>query len=122
MADEQPDDHELQPDDELAFDDELQLDDEPSRDDLVAAARRRHGMAGGMLAAGLFGLEQVLGRKAKEEAPVVVAASTEPVDIDTDGIIIEVDDDISVVAPPLPRRGEPARNSLRKRTKRRRNA
>ncbi len=118
MADDLPDDL---PDDQ-EDDQERQIDDEPNRDDLVAAARRRHGTAGGMLAAGLFGLEQVLGRKAKEEAPVVVAASSEPVDIDTDGIVIEVDDDISVVAPPLPRRGDPARSTLRQRTKRRRNA
>jgi GntR family transcriptional regulator/MocR family aminotransferase len=39
-----------------------------------------------MLAAGMFGIDVALGRKPREEAPVVVAASTEPVDIDTDGL------------------------------------
>ena len=34
------------------------------------------------MAAGMFGLDQALGRKPKEEAPIVMAAADEPVDID----------------------------------------
>jgi len=72
-------------------------------DDPVATARRRHGGAGAALAAGMFGLDIALGRKPREEAPVVVSASDEPVDIDADGIVVAVDELTSVVAPALPR-------------------
>ncbi|MEY2581207.1 MAG: hypothetical protein QOE09_1056 [Ilumatobacteraceae bacterium] len=71
--------------------------------DPVRAARRRHGVKGAIVAAGMFGLDQALGRKPKEEAPIVMAASDEPVDIDHEGIIVPVDDGLSVVAPPQPR-------------------
>jgi hypothetical protein len=69
----------------------------------VRAARRRHGAAGAIVAAGMFGLDQALGRKPKEEAPIVMAASDEPVDIDQEGIVVPVDSDTSIVAPPQPR-------------------
>ena len=36
----------------------------------------------------MFGLDQALGRKPKEEAPIVMAASDKPVDIDHEGIIV----------------------------------
>jgi hypothetical protein len=88
-------------------------DDEPGNDagviepllsfDPIRAARRRHGAAGAIVAAGMFGLDQALGRKPKEEAPIVMAAADEPVDIDHEGIIVPVDDSVSVVAPPQPR-------------------
>ena len=62
-------------------------------------ARRRHGTAGAVLAAGLLGIDIALGRKPKEEVPVVVDAPTEPTDIDTDGIRVDVDEVTSVIAP-----------------------
>lgn len=71
--------------------------------DPVATARRRHGAAGAIVAAGMLGIDQVLGRKPREDAPVVVAASDEPVDIETDGIRVPVDEITDVVAPPQPR-------------------
>ena len=71
--------------------------------DPIRAARRRHGAAGAIVAAGMFGLDQALGRKPKEEAPIVMAAADEPVDIDHEGIIVPVDRDLSVIAPPQPR-------------------
>jgi hypothetical protein len=70
--------------------------------DPVGTARRRHGAAGAMLAAGMFGADIALGRKPKEEAPVVITASSDPIDIDTDGIEIPLDDERSVFAPPQP--------------------
>jgi hypothetical protein len=85
--------------------------------DPVANARRRHGAAGAMLAAGMFGLDQFLGRKAKEEAPIVMAASDQPVDIDHEGIIVPVDDRFSVVAPPQPR-SDPLPSRRRRRRRR----
>ncbi|MBI4883425.1 MAG: hypothetical protein HY826_05155 [Actinobacteria bacterium] len=71
--------------------------------DPVAVARSRHGATGAILAAGMLGIDVALGRKVKQEAPVVVAAATEPVDIDNDGIEVAVDEQTSVFAPPQPR-------------------
>lgn len=71
--------------------------------DPVGTARRKHGAAGAILAAGMFGVDIALGRKPKEEVPVVVDAAGEPGDLDTDGISIAVDAATSVVAPALPR-------------------
>lgn len=87
--------------------------------DVVEVARRRHGAFGSVIAAGMLGLEQALGRKPKEEIPVVVASNSDPEDIDRDGIVIPVDAETSVVAPPLPRSGDVA-VAGRRRGKRRR--
>lgn len=75
----------------------------PAAVDPVATARRRYGTGGAILAAGMLGIDKVLGRRVKEEAPIVIAASDQPVDIDTDGITVPLDDDTDVVAPPQPR-------------------
>ena len=86
-------------------------DDEPTSDEMppipplsdpVTTARRKHGAAGAMLAAGMFGVDIALGRKPKEEAPVVVTASGDPTDIDRDGMNFALDHATQVVAPPLP--------------------
>lgn len=95
--------------------DDLEL--EPSKDP-VDTARRRHGMAGAVLAAGMFGVDMALGRKPREDIPVVVASNSEPVDIDTDGIRVDVDGATSVVAPALPR-SEPQQRPRRSRRTRR---
>jgi hypothetical protein len=71
--------------------------------ELIANAKRRHGALGAVVAAGMFGLDQALGRKVKQEAPIVVSAPTEPVDIDTEGMAVTADDGTSFVAPALPR-------------------
>ena len=85
--------------------------------DPVASARRRHGAAGAIVAAGMFGLDQALtGRKVKQEAPIVMAASDQPIDIDHEGITVPVDERVSVVAPPQPRSDPlPTRRRRRKR-------
>src|SRR6478752_2783 len=85
--------------------------------DPASTARPRHRGVGAIMAAGMFGLDQALGRKPKEEAPIVMAASDEPVDIDHEGITVPVDDTFSVVAPPQPR-SDPL-TSRRRRGKRR---
>ena len=67
------------------------------------------------MGAGFLGIEKALGlRKVKEEAPIVIAAATEPVDIDSDGIDVPVDDETSVYAPPQPR-SKPHMKSARRR-------
>ncbi len=75
------------------------VDVEPISDP-IGTARRRHGAAGAVLAAGMFGLDIALGRKPKEEAPVVIDAAGEPTNIDSDGIRISLDDTTDVIAPP----------------------
>ena len=55
------------------------------------------------MAGAMFAIDEALGRKVKQEAPIVVAAPTEPLDIDFDGIDVPVDDQTSVYAPPQPR-------------------
>ena len=99
-------------------DDEVALEPLQSFDP-VRGARRRHGTAGAVLAAGMFGLDQALGRNPKEEAPIVMAAADEPVDIDHEGIIVPVDDSVSVVAPPQPR-SDPLPSRRRRRSSNRR--
>ena len=72
-----------------------------------------------MLAAGMLALDEALGRKKREEAPIVVDANGEPVDIDADGIELVLEDDdgetVAVKAPPLPRSRPTARPSRRRR-------
>jgi hypothetical protein len=89
--------------------------------EMIAAARRRHGGVGAILAAGMLGLDQVLGRKPREEAPVVVDADGEPVDIDSDGITVVLHDDLSVHAPAQGRPDPfaPSARTLARRAKRR---
>ncbi len=78
----------------------------------IAHAKQRHGAAGGMLAAGMLGIDQLVnGRKPREEIPVVVTASSDPIDIDTDGIRVSLAG-ADVIAPALPRtlpKTQPAR-------------
>src|SRR3954464_7072889 len=98
----------------MAEPDDEAIEPSPSFDP-VRAARRRHGAAGAIVAAGMFGLDQALGRKPKEEAPIVMAASDEPVDIDHAGITVPVDENPSVVAPPQPRSTPSLPNRRRRR-------
>ncbi len=66
---------------------------------MMATARRRYGAVGAMVAGGMLGLDRLLGRKPKEESPVVWETSGEPEDIDR-GMTIDIDDDTSVVSHP----------------------
>ncbi|MEN9803938.1 MAG: hypothetical protein RIS41_785 [Actinomycetota bacterium] len=75
---------------------ELQM---PADLHMMETARRRYGAVGAFVAGGMLGLDRILGRKAKEEAPVVWEAAGEPEDIDR-GMTIEIDDETSVVSAP----------------------
>jgi hypothetical protein len=92
------------PSDRLPEDDHEPFDDdvlpETSDESMVARAKRRHGMAGAILAGGMVALDQVLGRKVKEEPGIVVESSGDPGDIDADGITVPVDHHTAVHAPP----------------------
>lgn len=81
----------------------------------VATARRKHGATGAILAAGMFGVDIALGRKPKEDVPIVVAASDKPVDLDNEGLIVPVDEHVSVLVPPQPRTDPAAPRPRRRR-------
>lgn len=70
--------------------------DEPRTESADAAmirrARERHGTLGGMVAGGMLGLDKIFERPAKEEIPAVWEASGETLDIDDQGISVEVED------------------------------
>jgi hypothetical protein len=77
---------------------------EPVDVDVVANARRRYGSAGAGLAAAMFGVDQALTGKQKPEFVQVQEASSEPLDVDNDGITVTIDEVMSVQAPALERR------------------
>ena len=90
------------------LDDELVLD-EPEPQPLVPAdpeaqmiqrARQRYGSVGVLVAGGMLGIDKILGRRVKEEAPVVWEASGEPGDIDSHGIVVPLDDNTEAVSKP----------------------
>lgn len=68
-------------------------------DPIVRRAAQRYGTVGAMLAGGMVVFDKLLGRKPKEEAAVVIEASSEPLDIDRDGITVELDNNITVYSP-----------------------
>ena len=70
-----------------------------SQDPLVRRAAQRYGTVGAMLAGGMVVFDKLLGRKPKQEAAVVIEASSDPIDIDHDGITIELDEHITVHSP-----------------------
>lgn len=70
----------------------------------VETARRRHGMGGAMIAAGMFGLDQALTGRQKPEQAEIQESSSEPVDVDRDGIKVVIDEATTVQTPALERR------------------
>jgi hypothetical protein len=70
-----------------------------SQDPLVRRAAQRYGTVGAMLAGGMVVFDKLLGRKPKQEAAVVFEASGDPIDIDNDGITIELDEHLTVHSP-----------------------
>ena len=70
-----------------------------SQDPLVRRAAQRYGTVGAMLAGGMVVFDKLLGRKPKEEAAVVFEASSDPLNIDDDGITVELKEHITVHSP-----------------------
>ena len=85
------------------------------RDNIVARAHQKHGLAGAIIAGGMFAIDQVLGRKPNEQPAAVSEFSGEPTDIDSDGISIPVDENTTVVSPAPHRRPGAARIVRRRR-------
>lgn len=91
----------MEPDETTVDEDTPDVTIEPTH---VATARRRYGIGGAMMAGGMLGIEKALElRPAKEEAPIVVASPSEPIDVDNDGIDVDIDDETWAYAPPQPR-------------------
>lgn len=72
------------------------------REATIAAARRRHGTAGAAIAAVGLQLQKMYEGKEDNEPAVIVEASSDPEDLDAEGINIDLDGD-SYHAPPLER-------------------
>ena len=93
--------------------DEQQHHDDESA--MIKRAAQRYGTVGAMLAGGMVVFDKLLGRKPKEDAAIIVEASGEPGDIDTDGINFVLDDNTAVSSPP-----PQARMGLRRQVRKRR--
>jgi hypothetical protein len=72
---------------------------EDSQDPLVRRAVQRYGTVGAMLAGGMVVFDKLLGRKPKQEAAVVIEASSDPIDIEREGITIELHEHLTVHSP-----------------------
>jgi hypothetical protein len=68
---------------------------------IARRVRQRSGIGAGALAAALMGMRDVLEGPPKLSAPVVVASPTEPTDIDTDGMHVDMGE-VAVASPALP--------------------
>lgn len=87
----------------------------PASNDMVRRAAQRYGTVGAMLAGSMVAFDRLLGRKPKEEAPVVFEASGEPGNIDDDGITLILDDTTTIVSPPPHARQQRSRRVRRRR-------
>ncbi len=94
IADDIVDDDSL--DDDVA---RLEARNAEARESMVARAHRKHGLAGAIVAGGMLAIDQVLGRRPKEQPAAVSEFSGEPTDIDKDGIKIPLDESTTVVSP-----------------------
>lgn len=84
-------------------------------DEVDELPQRRSRSDSSILFATMLGFAELIGKKPKEEAPVVVAAPTEPGDIDTEGVTVPIDESATVFVPPQPRRQPLRRNPQRRR-------
>ncbi|TSA53145.1 MAG: hypothetical protein D4R44_04210 [Actinobacteria bacterium] len=80
--------------------DDKNTDDKNTDYAMVRRAAQRYGTVGAMMAGGMLVFDKLLGRKPKEDAAVVIEASSEPGNIDNDGITLMLDADLTVVSPP----------------------
>jgi hypothetical protein len=73
-----------------------------ARASAIAAGRRKAGLAGAAMAGAMLAVSDIVEGPKKDDAPVVVEASSDPLDVDTDGVALTVDG-VDVAAPPLTR-------------------
>jgi len=80
----------------------------------IAAGRRKGGVAGAALAGAMFAVAEIYEGPRKERSSVVVEASSDPNDLDTDGLEVTVGG-VSVAAPALERLEPVSERDRRKR-------
>lgn len=68
----------------------------------IAAGRRKGGIVGAGMAGAMLAVAEIYEGPPKEDAPVTVEASSDPTDIDKDGVDVTVGD-VDVGSPPLER-------------------
>jgi hypothetical protein len=71
------------------------------RQSAIEAGRRRAGVAGAAMAGAMLAVAEIYEGPKRDDKPVTVEASSDPDDVDRDGIDVEVGDR-TVGAPPLP--------------------
>jgi hypothetical protein len=69
----------------------------------IEAGRRKGGMAGAAMAGAMLALRDIYEGPTKEEIPIEVEASSEPHDLEREGVDLSVDG-VDVSAPPLERK------------------
>ena len=72
------------------------------RANAIAAGRRKGGIAGAAMAGAMLAVSDIIEGPKKDDAPVTVEASGDPLDLDKDGFGATVGD-VDVEAPPLER-------------------
>jgi hypothetical protein len=73
-----------------------------ARASAIAAGRRKGGVAGAAMAGAMMAVAEIYEGPPKEDAPVTVEASSDPTDIDRDGVDVTVGE-VDVSSPPLAR-------------------
>ncbi len=73
-----------------------------ARASAIAAGRRKGGLVGAGMAGAMLAVAEIYEGPPKDDAPVTVEASSDPNDIDTDGMEVTVGD-VDVAAPALQR-------------------
>jgi hypothetical protein len=58
----------------------------------IEAGRRKGGVAGAAMAGAMMVMAEIVEGPKKDDAPVVVQANSDPTDVDTDGITVELGD------------------------------
>jgi hypothetical protein len=71
------------------------------RQSAIEAGRRKAGLAGAAMAGAMLAVADIYEGPKKDDKPVTVEASSDPDDVDRDGIALAVGD-VEVDAPPLP--------------------
>jgi hypothetical protein len=69
----------------------------------IEAGRRKGGAAGAVLAGAMVAMRDLLEGPPKEEIPIEVEASSQPHDVDKDGVAVQVGE-VDVASPPLERK------------------
>lgn len=74
------------------------------RSNAIEAGRRKGGLAGAAMAGAMFAVAEIYEGPKKDDKPVTVEASSDPDDVDRDGIDVSVGD-VDVGSPALPTLG-----------------